>query len=182
MNLRKIALVGAASLGLLASMIAAESAVAQAVPSAQGITAGRALNRQDLGAMKQATANSTFATTSFADLAGTPITFTPVKDPTMTDAGATGVNSPAPTLVVDWSLDASKATATNGVCGVFANGALIAASTRNLTTGAGEGTLAGHYEVALTAGGSQVVKLQCKSGDTNVFTILQGQMKAVVLY
>lgn len=141
---------------------------------------GRQTNTQGLG-FQQVTAASTFATTSYADLAGSSVTFTPARDPNQTEA-PTGYAAPSVTLVAEMSLDVTKATATSGTCALFANGAVIAASSRTITSAAGEGTISQVYKVTLSTSGSQVVKVQCKSGDTNTFTVNQGLVSYNVIY
>lgn len=121
-----------------------------------------------------ATAGTTFATTSYADLTGATITFTPAKDYATT--GAPGEPNPVPHLHVYASLDVTKATTTTGTCALYANGAVIAASARTIDVAAKEGTMTLLYDVAEATSGSQVVKLQCKSGDTAVFTVNNGQL------
>lgn len=174
MNLKRIALMGAASLAI-ASM-GGSAGLAQGYAG----TFGRIPNVLPLGQVA-ATASSTFATTSYAALPGATITFTPPRSPTETEA-PTGQSAPTVFLWVDWSLDVTKATATTLSCQLVANGAGIAASTRTIDTAAKEGTMAEHYEVALTAGGSQTVSLQCKSGDTNTGTVNTGVLSARVAY
>lgn len=127
------------------------------------------------------TAGSTFATTSYADLAGSNITFVPLVN----DETTTGRNSgnfpgrvPAGLIEVSWSLEVSKATATTGVCGVFVNGALVASSARSTTfvTTADAQTIGGDFIFTNTTAGSQTLKLQCKSGDTNIMTVVFGHV------
>lgn len=116
------------------------------------------------------TAASTFATASYADLAGSSITYTP----TVNDC-TTAARNTACLIEVDWSIDATKATATTGVCAVFVNGAVVASSAR--TVGAvTEDVIGGSFLFANSTVGAQTLKLQCKSGDTNVFTVNFGHV------
>jgi hypothetical protein len=130
-------------------------------------------NIRVIGAV-QATAGTTFSTTSYADLAGATVTFTPARDYLTT--GAPGEPNPVGHLHVLASLDVTKATATTGTCGVFVNGALLANTARTISQAAGEGVITLFADVTEAASGSQVVKLQCKSGDSNVFTVNLGQL------
>ena len=115
-----------------------------------------------------ATAGQTFATTSYADLALATLTFTPTIDPTIVEAG---VVTHVSRVQVRWSADVSKATATTGSCAIFVNGAIVANTERFSASAAGRNSIDGIIDVALTSAASQVVKLQCRSGDTNVFTV-----------
>lgn len=123
-----------------------------------------------------ATAASTFNTTSYVDLPGATVTLTPThNDPTT--AGKSALATPQADLIkVTWHLDVTKATTTTGTCGVFANGALIAASTRTIDVAAKETGMSGTYIVANSTVGAQTVKLQCKSGDTAVLTVNLGML------
>lgn len=111
----------------------------------------------------------TFATTSYADLTGATLSVTPRAFPNQTEAPGTPAR--ATYIVVDWSADVTKATATTGICALYANGAVIAASERYISSAASRGTIGGTYTVANSLNAAQTVKLQCKSGDTNVFTV-----------
>lgn len=123
-----------------------------------------------LWAVNDATAAQTFATTSYADLAGSPLTtFLPVRDPNT--VGAPGQPTIIDFIHVSFSMDVSKATATTGTCGVFANGALVTKTARTVSVGAGQVSMNGDFYIPNTTTGVQTIKLQCKSGDTNVFTV-----------
>lgn len=127
-----------------------------------------------LWAVMDATATQTFATTSFADLAATSVVFTPKADPNRLEAPGTIIYPDY--IHVSFSMDVSKATATNGACGIFVNGAELAKTTRTVTSAAGQTTLNGDFYIPNTTTGAQTVKLQCKSGDTNVFTVNNAHM------
>lgn len=117
----------------------------------------------------ESTADTTFATTSYADLTGASCSVTPTRyDPT---AATNGV---ADLLVVTYSLDVTKATATTAVCAVYANGAVVATTARTLNYAAAQGVLAGRFIIPNSTVGAQTVKLQCKSGDTNTATVKLG--------
>ena len=60
-----------------------------------------------------ATGGSTFATTSFADLAAASVSYTPLIDP---NAGGLAGNVNTDNVIVSYSGDVSKATATSGTC------------------------------------------------------------------
>lgn len=116
------------------------------------------------------TAGSTFNATGYADLPGSNFTFTP----TLNDETTAARLSPG-LIEVNWSIDATKATSTTGTCAVFVNGAVVAASAR--TVGAvTEDVIGGDFMFPNTVVGPQTIKLQCKSGDTAVFTINFGHM------
>lgn len=116
------------------------------------------------------TAAQTFATTAYADVAGSNVTYVP----TLNDC-TTAARKAACLIEVSWSFDATKATATTGVCAVYVNGAVVASSAR--TVGAvTEDVIGGTFVFANSTVGSQTLKLQCKSGDTNVFTVNFGHV------
>lgn len=123
-----------------------------------------------------ATAGTTFATTSYADLTGATVSFVPTNnDPTT--AGRSALATPTADLIeVTWNLDVVKATATTGTCALYANGAVIAASARTVDFAAKNTTISETWVVANTTVGTQTIKLQCKSGDTNVFTVNFGMI------
>lgn len=121
-----------------------------------------------------ATAAQTFATTSYADLAAATVTVSPVRDPNI-------VNAPGTPAVVDrlhitWNADVIKATTTTGTCAIYVNGAIVAATARTIDVAAKQGVISGFYDVANSTTGDQTVKLQCKSGDTAVFTVNQASL------
>lgn len=127
-----------------------------------------------LWAVMDATATQTFATTAFADLAATSVVFTPHGDPNRAEAPGTLL---WPDYIhVSFSMDVSKATATTGACGVFVNGAELAKTTRTVSSSAGQVAMSGDFYIPDTVTGVQTVKLQCKSGDTNVFTVNNAHM------
>lgn len=159
------------------SLAPAEAAVAL-VGSGGGVGSNALPQTRRLVAFGDVTASSTFATASYADLPGSTITFVPLVN----DETTAGRNSgnfpgrvPAGIIEVEWSIDGTKATATTGTCAVFVNGAVVASSAR--TVGAvTEDVIGGTFYFTNTTAGSQPVKLQCKSGDTNVFTVNFGHM------
>lgn len=151
----------------LAALAFASLADAQAAPT-------RLPNIRPLG-FADATAASTFATASYADLPAATLSFIPARDPNQTCAPSEPC--PIPRLHVFASLDVIKATATTGTCGIFVNGALLAKTARTIDTAAKQGTLSLVLDVPESVtyvGTPLVVKLQCKSGDTNVFTVNNG--------
>lgn len=113
-----------------------------------------------------ATATQTFATTSYADLAAATVSFVPVRDPTV-PAGTAKDDL----IKITWSADVIKATSTTGTCAVYVNGAVVAASARTIDVAAKQGVIGGTLMVVNSTVGTQTVKLQCKSGDTAVFTV-----------
>jgi hypothetical protein len=119
---------------------------------------------------------STFATTSYADLAGSSITLAPTKyDPTT--AGRSALATPTADLIkVTWSLNAIKATATTMTCGPYINGALVAAAVHTLDFAGKNTQIGGVWVTANTVVGNQTIKIQCKSGDTNIGTVNFGQI------
>jgi hypothetical protein len=124
-----------------------------------------------------ATAGSTFATTSFADLAGATLSLTPQVDPNRAEAPGTPIQ--ADTILVEFNADVIKATATTGTCGVFVNGAIVTKFNRSIDFAAKQGTMTIVAPIPNTTTGAQTVKIQCKSGDTNVFTVNNGVLRVV---
>lgn len=165
MKLKNHILAGAAfALALAASFSPAEAQVSGA---------NRVANYR-LWAVKDATASQTFATTSYADLAAATTSFTPFADPNAIYAPGSFV--PTDWIHVSFSMDVQKATATTGTCGIFVNGALLAKTARTVNSGAGQVAMNGDFYIPNTTTGTQTVKLQCKSGDTNVFTVNNAHM------
>lgn len=124
----------------------------------------------------EATDAQTFATASYADLTLATCAFTPSRnDPTgasLQGAGlSTSTTALADQIYVSYSVDGIKATATTGTCAVFVNGAVLARSARTSALFTNNGTLAWSGFVPNTTVGVQTVKVQCKSADTNVFTV-----------
>lgn len=118
----------------------------------------------------EATANQTFAVTTYADLAVATCSLTPTRnDPTT--AGSTQVNAKADLIQVSYTGQVSKATATTGTCGVFINGAVSTVTERITDFGEVQGVIAGTFIIPNTTVGVQTIKMQCKSADTNVFTV-----------
>lgn len=123
----------------------------------------------------EATPNQTFATTVYADLAVATCSLTPTRnDPTT--AGSTALNPKADLIQVSYSIMGSKATATTGICAVFVNGAILANTARTTDFGEIQSSMSGFFIVPNTTVGVQTIKLQCKSGDTNVFTVAFGHL------
>lgn len=117
------------------------------------------------------TASSTFATTAYADLAGSNVTYVP----TLGDC-TTAARIAACLIKVTFSLDVSKATATTGTCAPYVNGAVIASAARTASSSGGNENIGGTFIVANSTVGSQTIKLQCKSGDTNALTVNFGHV------
>lgn len=115
---------------------------------------------------------ATAATTGFVDVAS--ITNTPAVDPNGFSSpgylGGSGYGNPPDFFYIWWSVDVSKATSTGASCKMFVNGAAIANSLRQFSTGASAGTLSGVLRVANTTTGVQTAKLQCNSLDTATAT------------
>lgn len=121
----------------------------------------------------------TFSTTSFANVTGVSITFNPVIDP---NAPATAGFIATDILQIEWSADVSKVTATNGTCGVFVNGAQLAKSQRSANFAGAQETIGGVFYVLNTTTGQQTITLQCKSGDTNAFTVNNAELAVTQQY
>lgn len=121
-----------------------------------------------------ATPAQTFGATTYADLAGASCSFTPNRDPDIVEAG--GTPAAVERLRITASIDGSKATSTTGSCSLYVNGAVVAATERFIATAAGRGTLSWVYDVAVSGEDAQTVKMQCRSGDTAVFTVNTGFM------
>lgn len=145
-----------------------------AIPASQALAQQGQATTMRLVGVAAGTPGSTFAVTSYADLPAATLTFTPQFSPTETNAPGTPVRPQY--IIVDWSADVSKATGTSGNCSVYANGAVIAASSRSSHFSAGINSIGGRYTVANSVNGAQTVKLQCRSADTSVFTVNTAQM------
>lgn len=163
---------------LLAPLVALAAFAALATPAAAAITTFTENTPPNiyLQCDGDATAASTFATTSYADLAGNVCTFTPHRnDPTGASLQGAGLSSSttafADQIEVLWTGDVTKATATTGTCAVYVNGAVVASSARTASSSGGEENLAWSGLLANATVGQQTVKVQCKSGDTNTFTV-----------
>lgn len=163
-------LVKRALLGFVAAGALGSAAVAATPPP----------NFRPLG-YAEATATQTFATTSYADLAAATLTFTPTIDPTIVEAGGATVTH-TERVHVWWNADVSKATGTTGSCAIYVNGAIVAATERFSHFSAGRNTISGIYDVTLTSAASQVVKVQCRSADTSVFTVTAAGLYAEEVY
>lgn len=123
-----------------------------------------------------ATTAQTFATTSYAVVTLATCAFVPHRnDPTgaaLQGAGlSTSTTALADQIWVSYSVDGTKATATSGTCAVYANGAVVALSARVATSAGGEESMAWEGFIPNTTVGAQTVQLECKSGDTNTFTV-----------
>lgn len=140
--------------------------------------AGRSYNIRVLGSA-DCTAGTTFATTSYADCTGASITFTPAKDYATTEAPGTPAS--VPHLHLLWSADVTKATATTMTCALYVNGAVLAKTARTVTVLA-NASMTSFADVAEATSGSQTVKVQCKSGDTNTGTVNNGTLYAEEVY
>lgn len=117
------------------------------------------------------TGTPTFATTSYADLTGSNVTYVPSLNDCTTAARIS-----ACLIRVTFSLDVAKATATTGTCAAFVNGAVVANSARTASSSGGNENLTGSFLIANSTVGSQTLKIQCKSGDTNIFTVNFGHV------
>lgn len=173
---------GRFGLALVAALVfaapSAELAFAQSSPTP--IT--RSSNVRHFPA-QQVTAGQTFAVTAYADLAGSLTTFVPVRNPgTYTTPGTAATQNQLPRIEVTASLDVSKATGTTGSCAVFVNGAIVPASERFSSFSAGRNTVSLLWFGLNTVTGSQVVKVQCHSADTSVFTVSTGQVTVKEIY
>lgn len=154
----RIALVAAALLGCLA--LAGPASATHTIPTDPYNVDFR------LEGVADATAASTFATTSLADLAGATVTMPSI-----------GIRDFAGDYAyVCYTADVIKATATTGSLEVWINGAVVAKTLRTVDTAAKNTTIGGCWLLALSAGTSNVVKLQGKSGDTNTFTVNQAEL------
>lgn len=153
-------------LGALAALLCLSSvaSLAQAATTAP---------KREQGVFLQGVADgtsTTFATTSYADLTGASVSVTPSRDPTRVEAAGTTFTS---YIRVTATLNMSKATATTGVCAVYANGAEVAktAQTVAFLSGAPNANVTGVWLLANTTAGTQTVKIRCKSADTNILTV-----------
>lgn len=157
------------SLRYVAAIALCLTAGAFAVSTSPALAAPLPVNTYFHGYAEDAT--ESFATTSYADVVSATVSV-----PAATGAVAYNeTNAPGtPTryvrLKITWTATGSKATATTGTCGVYVNGAVLATTERSVATAAAS-TMAGVTLVARTSNAAQTVKLQCKSGDTNVFTV-----------
>ena len=120
----------------------------------------------------------TNATTSYTQVTGATVNNATVNDPGQLSFQNSSTYE-AETLRVLWSVDAIKATATTGTCGVYLNGVLVARSPRTLG-GVVNGNIGAYLELSKANGDNmntgsgtqtQTVALYCKSGDTNTFTV-----------
>ena len=120
----------------------------------------------------------TNATTSYTQVTGATVNNATVNDPGQLSFQNSSTYE-AETLRVTWSVDAIKATATTGTCGVYLNGSLVTRSPRVLGSTA-NGNIGGYLELSKQNGDNvntgsgtetQTVALYCKSGDTNTFTV-----------
>lgn len=157
-------LIGVVLLGVIAPITA----------NAQVLQSGRQLGNSRVITFKDATAAQTFATTSYADLALATVTFTPSVDPNA--APFNGAPNYVDNLRVVFAIDGTKATSTTGSCAVYVNGAILAKTERFISSAAGRGTIAGDFIIPNTTTAAQTVKLQCRSGDSAVFTVNNAHM------
>lgn len=117
------------------------------------------------------TANPTATTTTATDVTGLTCTFIPQKYDGTVAANPGG----ADLIKLTYSISANKATAGYGVYQVNLNGALVADTLRTVsTTGIGTPTIGGTFIIPETVAGSQTIKLQMWSSDTNTVTTAQG--------
>jgi hypothetical protein len=116
------------------------------------------------------------ATTSYTDVTGSNFTYTPTVNDCTTAGRVLNIGATrACYLKVTWSFDVTKATATTGSCAVFANGAVIAASARFAASTLRQ-TIGGVLVVPVTVVGTQTIKMQCISADTNALTVNNGHV------
>lgn len=160
-----------AALCILASSALMCAEPAYAAVALLSVSSLKASQDYKLVAFGDVTAAQTFATASFADVTGSSFSFTPTRN----DSTSAALKYPS-LIKVTWSFDVTKATATTGSCAVFVNGALVTASTRTSGLFANAYTIGGVLVVANTVVGAQTVKMQCKSADTNVFTLTNGHV------
>lgn len=116
-------------------------------------------------------ATETFATTSYADVVGATVSVpAATSSVAYAETNAPGTPTRYVRLKITWAASGSKVTSTDGTCAVYVNGAVLATSARTVPFAAAS-TMAGVVLVARTSDAAQTVKLQCKSGDTAVFTV-----------
>lgn len=148
---------------------------------AQVLGTNRPQIRDRLLAVLTPTATQTFAVTTYADLVGSSVSFTPSVDPTQAVfPGGTNLN-PVYVRVVA-TLDVSKATATTGSCTPFVNGAVIAAMETFIASAAGRGTMVLDFTIPITSAATQTLKIQCRSADTNIFTVTDSSVTWTELF
>lgn len=148
--------------------------MAQAIGTNRPVTNTRVLN------VLTPTASQTFATTSFADLVGSSVTFVPRVDPTV--APYFGGPNSLDYVHVQATLDGTKATATTGSCAPFVNGTIIAGQETFISFGATRGTVTLDFFIPVTSAASQTLKIQCRSGDTNIFTVTDSYVEWEEIY
>lgn len=117
------------------------------------------------------TAASTVNVTTYVDLAGSNITYTPTYND-CTTAARLG----ACLIEVDFSLDLVKATAGTATCSPFVNGAVSTTAARTITSTGGNENIGGVFIVTNSTVGAQTLKIQCKNSDTNVLTVNFGHV------
>jgi hypothetical protein len=116
------------------------------------------------------------ATTSYTDVTGSSFTYTPPRNDCTTAGQVLFIGQSYACLIkVTWSFDVTKATATTGSCAVFVNGAVVANSARFASSAARQ-TIGGVLVVANTVVGTQTIKMQCISADTNALTVTNGHV------
>lgn len=116
------------------------------------------------------------ATTSYTDVTGSSFTYTPTINDCTTAGRVLNIGATRACLLkITWSFDVTKATATTGSCAVYVNGAVVAASAR-FAASALRQTIAGVLVVPVTVVGTQTIKMQCISADTNALTVNNGHV------
>lgn len=156
-----------AAASLAALLLTAPALAGTAVPNRAAFTA--------LQGVADAT-STTFATTAYADLTGATVSVTPSQDPNRTEAPGTVV--PTSYIRASLTLNMSKATATNGTCGLWVNGAVLAKTEQAVAflAGAPNANVSATWVIPNTTTGTQTVKVRCKSGDTNILTVSAGHL------
>jgi len=143
-------------------------------------TASNKVATQDwkLIAYGNVTAAYSNATTGYTDVTGSSFTYTPTINDCTTAGRLLNIGATLPCLLkITWSFDVTKATATTGTCAVFVNGAVVATSARLVASAAGaNAVMAGVLVVPVTVVGTQTIKMQCKSADTNAITVNNGHV------
>lgn len=173
-SMSRLIVAGALALAMISASLAslAPANAAVALYSSSNRVAGQTtkiIAYGDVGAYSN-------ATTSYTDVTGSAITYTP----TINDCTASGRvlnigQSRACLIKVTWSFDVTKATATTGNCGVYVNGAFVTASARYASSTLRQ-TIGGVLVVPNTVAGTQTIKMQCVSADTNAITVNNGHV------
>lgn len=172
-SMSRLILAGALALAVLAS----PSFFAPAEAAVTAITQNRTVQPNiKLVAYGNVTPAYSNATTSYTDVTGSSFTYTPSLNDCTTAGRLSNIGQTYACLIkVDWSFDVTKAAATTGNCGVYVNGALVASSVRYASSTLRQ-TIAGTLVVPNTVVGTQTIKMQCVSADTNAITVNNGHV------